>query len=155
MLGNRTSLKADAILFATSKIGVMAIECIASLGLKISDDVALVSFDNANACALADGGSLVLHGGSAWEIGAKSISFVQATKALYDGNSVNAAITAFAAGTATADPIFPYYVFKIVNGANPTVVYNGMIQIVSTVPGISVAFEYRVGNQYAYLSVVQ
>gem|GEM_PF-3025552 len=49
MLGNRTSLKADAILFAISKIGVMAIECIASLGLKIPDDVALVSFDNADA----------------------------------------------------------------------------------------------------------
>lgn len=47
MLGNRTSLKADAVLFATGKIGVVAIECIASLGLKIPDDVALVSFDNA------------------------------------------------------------------------------------------------------------
>ena len=44
MLGNRTSLKADAVLFATNKIGVMAIECIASFGLKIPDDVALVSF---------------------------------------------------------------------------------------------------------------
>ena len=40
---------ADAVLFASSKIGVMAIEFIASLGLKIPDDVALVSFDNADA----------------------------------------------------------------------------------------------------------
>jgi len=47
--GNRISLEADAVLFATGKIGVMAIECIASLGLKIPDDVALVSFDNTNA----------------------------------------------------------------------------------------------------------
>lgn len=31
MLGNRTSLKADAVLFATSKIGVMAIESILKL----------------------------------------------------------------------------------------------------------------------------
>lgn len=49
LLGTRSGLKADAILFATSKIGVMAIECITSLGLKIPDDVALVSFDNADA----------------------------------------------------------------------------------------------------------
>jgi LacI family transcriptional regulator len=49
LLGPRSGLKADAILFATSKIGVMAIECITSLGLKIPDDVALVSFDNADA----------------------------------------------------------------------------------------------------------
>lgn len=49
MPGNRIRLKADAVLFATNKIGVIAIECIASLGLKIPDDVALVSFDNADA----------------------------------------------------------------------------------------------------------
>jgi hypothetical protein len=69
----------------------MAIECIASSGFKISDDVALVLFDSADACALADGGSLVLHDGSAWAIGAKNRSFVHATEALYDGNSVNGA----------------------------------------------------------------
>ncbi len=49
LLGSRSGPKADAILFATSKIGVMAIECITSLGMKIPEDVALVSFDNADA----------------------------------------------------------------------------------------------------------
>ena len=38
---------ADAVLFGTCKIGVMAIECMASLGLKIPDNVALVTVDNA------------------------------------------------------------------------------------------------------------
>ena len=49
LLGNRTSPKADAVLFATNKIGVMAIECIASFGLKIPYDVPLVRFVNADA----------------------------------------------------------------------------------------------------------
>jgi LacI family transcriptional regulator len=41
--------KADAILFTTSKVGVMGLECIYSLGLKIPDDIAVVSFDNPDA----------------------------------------------------------------------------------------------------------
>ena len=49
LLGKRDDLKADAILFSTSKIGIMAIECISSLGLKIPDDIAVVSFDNTDA----------------------------------------------------------------------------------------------------------
>ncbi len=49
LLGTRSDLKADAILFSTSKLGVMGIECISSLGLKIPEDIALVSFDNADA----------------------------------------------------------------------------------------------------------
>ncbi|MDP2338511.1 MAG: hypothetical protein Q8N05_19090 [Bacteroidota bacterium] len=118
---------------------------------------AAVAATNANAIIAVDAGSLVIHGGSAWAVGDKSISFVQGTKALYDGNSVNAAMTSFAAGTATAtaDPNNPYYIFKIVNGANPSDVYYGMIQIITVVPGVSVAFEYRIGNQYAHLSVIQ
>lgn len=118
---------------------------------------AVVAATDANAIIAADGGSLVMHGGSAWAIGGKSISFVQATKALYDGNNVNAAMTAFSAGTAmaTADPTNPYYIFKIVNGANPSDVYYGMIQINSVVPGVSVVFEYRIGNIYTHLAVIQ
>lgn len=39
----------DAILFTTSKIGVMGLECIHSLDLKIPDDIAVVSFDDPDA----------------------------------------------------------------------------------------------------------
>ncbi len=49
LVGHKDDRKADAILFSTSKLGLNGIECISSLGLKIPDDVALVSFDNADA----------------------------------------------------------------------------------------------------------
>lgn len=49
LVGDRNNLKVDAILFSTSKIGVMGIERIASLGLNIPEDVAVVSFDNVDA----------------------------------------------------------------------------------------------------------
>ncbi len=39
----------DAILFATSKVGIMGIESLSSQGLKIPDDVAIVSFDDPDA----------------------------------------------------------------------------------------------------------
>ncbi len=41
--------KADAILFSTSKMGIMGLECISELGLNIPGDVAVVSFDNPDA----------------------------------------------------------------------------------------------------------
>lgn len=49
LVGDKSNLSADAILFSTSKLGVMGIECISALGLKIPDDVAVVSFDNVDA----------------------------------------------------------------------------------------------------------
>ena len=39
----------DAILFATSKVGIMGIESLISLGVKIPDDLAIVSFDDPDA----------------------------------------------------------------------------------------------------------
>lgn len=41
--------KIDAILFTSSKVGVMGIECLHSLNLKIPDDIAVVSFDDPDA----------------------------------------------------------------------------------------------------------
>ena len=41
--------KIDAILFATSKVGVMGLQCMHSLDLKIPDDIAVVSFDDPDA----------------------------------------------------------------------------------------------------------
>jgi LacI family transcriptional regulator len=49
LAGDRDNLKVDAILFSTSKIGIMGIECITEIGLKIPDEIAVVSFDNADA----------------------------------------------------------------------------------------------------------
>lgn len=49
LAGDRENLKVDAILFSTSKIGIMGIECLTELELKIPDEIAVVSFDNADA----------------------------------------------------------------------------------------------------------
>jgi len=49
LVGRKDDLKADAILFSTSKLGLNGIECISALGLKIPEDIAVVSFDNADA----------------------------------------------------------------------------------------------------------
>ncbi len=49
LAGDRDNLKVDAILFSTSKIGIMGIECVTEIGLKIPDEIAVVSFDNADA----------------------------------------------------------------------------------------------------------
>lgn len=117
-----------------------------------------VAANNANAIIAIDAGSLIIHGGSAWAVGGKAITFVPSTLALYDKNNSSEAITAFAAGTpaATADPIAGsgVYIFRIVRGPNPTDVLYGMIKITSVIPGVSITFEYRIGNQYAHLAVI-
>lgn len=115
--------------------------------------------ENAATANIAVSGSLLLKGGSVWATGGKSFSFVPSTLALYNANNFTAALTAFAAGVpiATANPIAGegVYIFNIVNGTNPTDVYYGMIKVVSVTPGVSVAFEYRIGNLYTHLAVIQ
>ena len=49
LVGKSSQNRVDAILFSTSKLGINGIESIAALGLKIPDDVAIVSFDNPDA----------------------------------------------------------------------------------------------------------
>ncbi|HOX74322.1 MAG TPA: hypothetical protein PLB27_06385 [Bacteroidales bacterium] len=118
---------------------------------------AAVAENNANA-TIAIAGSLILKGGSAWLAAGNTIEFVPTTAAMYTANSTTAAIAAFAAGTpsATADPIAGegIYIFKIVNGPNPENVIYGMIKVTSVVPGVSVTYEYRIGNLYAHLAVI-
>ena len=101
--------------------------------------------------------SLILQGGANWLATGKSITFVPTTLAMYTANKSNDAIAAFAAGvpTTTADPIAGTYIFKIVNGPASTDVYYGMLKVTSVIPGASIAFEYRIGNLYAHLSVIQ
>ena len=118
---------------------------------------AAVAENNANA-VIAVSGSLILKGGSAWLAAGNTIQFVPATSAMYTANNTTAAIAAFDAGTSatTADPIAGegVYIFKIVNGPDPENVFYGMIKVTSVVPGVSVTFEYRIGNMYAHLPVI-
>lgn len=110
----------------------------------------------ASITANVSSGSLVLQGGSAF---AGTIEFVPSTLAKYTANKSDDAKADFAAGTptATVDPIAGdgVYIFKIVNGTAPEDVYYGMMKITSVLPGVSVTFEYRIGDQYAHLLVIQ
>ncbi len=69
------------------------------------------------------------------------------------------AIAAFNAGvkTTTADPIAGegVYIFKVVNGTAPEDVYYGMMKMTNVISGVSVTFEYRIGDKYAHLLVIQ
>jgi hypothetical protein len=129
----------------------------ASSGINILKNTP-VAATNANAIIAIDGGSLTLHGGSAWAVGGNSIQFVQSNIATYAANNPDLAIAAFAAGTpaATADPAAGtgVYIFKIVNGIGPNNTYYGMIKTLSIVPGVSVSFEYRIGTRYKQLTAL-
>ena len=108
---------------------------------------------------LALSNELKLKGGSKWLEAGKSIQFVPSSLAMYALNNSNLAIAEFEAGTptTTADPIggTGVYIYKMINGSNSTDVYYGMIRVLDVVPGVSVAFEYRIGNQYAHLAVIK
>ncbi len=104
-------------------------------------------------------GSLVLKGGSAYLAAGKTIQFVPSTTAMYALNNSNSAIDAFESGTPTdtLDPISGQgvYIFKAVTGPNPADIYYGMIMVTEVKPDKSVSFEYRIGNQYAHLAVIE
>jgi len=108
---------------------------------------------------IAVSGSLILQGGSAWLAAGKTIEFVPSTAAMYDSNNSTNIIAAFNAGTktTTADPItgVGVYIYKIVNGPGVADVYYGIMKMTSVLPGVSVSFEYRIGDKYAHLSVIK
>lgn len=115
---------------------------------------AAVAENNANAI-VAVSGSLILKGGSVWLAAGNTIAFVPTTAAMYTANNTTAAIAAFNAGvpTPTADPIAGegVYIFKINMGTNE---FYGMLKVTSVIPGVSVTFEYRIGNMYAHLPLI-
>lgn len=129
-----------------------------SAGLNLLINAPLPATD-ANAIIAIDGGSLMIHGGSAWAVGGKSISFVASSQAEYSQNNPATAMTAFISGTpaATADPALGdgVYIFKIVNGPDPSDVYYGMLKVTTLVPASSISYEYRIGNTYSQLSNIQ
>jgi len=91
-----------------------------------------------------------------------TIEFVPSTMAIYGANNSNGTIEAFEAGvtagdeTTTADPLHGegVYIFKVVNGTDTEDVYYGMVKFISSSTE-SVEFEYRIGNMYAHISIVQ
>lgn len=104
-------------------------------------------------------GSLMIKGGSAWLAAGNTIEFVEGTKLLYDKNNSTDIIAAFDAGTPAteADPIAGagYYIYKAVTGTNAEDTFYGMIKMTNVTPNSSVSFEYRIGDQYAHLAVIE
>ncbi len=142
--------------FFLKKTGTMSIGSTDGLNLLVNG--ALPATDS-NAILAVDAGTLMMHGGVNWAVGGKSISFVPSTLADYETNSPTSAMATYMAGTpsATASPSFGegVYVFKIVNGPNPTDVFYGILKITNIVPNVSVSYEYRIGSTYVQLSMIQ
>ncbi|MEO8415931.1 MAG: hypothetical protein ABI472_19885 [Ginsengibacter sp.] len=142
--------------FFLKKTGTMSIG--STDGLNLLKNAAVTATD-ANAIMAVDAGTLMMHGGVNWAVGGKSISFVPSTLTDYETNSPTSAMATYMAGTpvATASPSFGegVYVFKIVNGPNPTDIFYGILKITNIVPNVSVGYEYRIGSTYVQLSVIQ
>jgi len=127
----------------------------AGRNLLINADVA----ENDATAIIGVSGSLLIKGGSAWLAAGNTIGFVPTTLAMYTANNSTNAIAAYDAGVpvGSADPIAGEgcYIFKFVNGPNSEDVFYGMLKVTSVLTNTSVSFEYRIGNMYAHLAVIQ
>ncbi|MEO6948632.1 MAG: hypothetical protein ABI123_03300 [Ginsengibacter sp.] len=143
--------------FFLKKVGTLTLGG-SSAGVNLLINGALPASD-VNAIVAIDGNSLTIHGGSAWAVGGKSISFVTSSLALYNQNNPATSMAAFMSGTstATADPATGdgVYIFKIINGPNPSDVYYGMLKATTIIPAVSIGYEYKIGNTYNQLPFIK
>ena len=104
-------------------------------------------------------GSLLLKGGSAYLGAGHTIEFVATTEEMFEKNNSVETIAAFNDGTPTtfADPIegAGYYIYKAVTGPAVEDTFYGMIKMIAAVPNTSISFQYRIGDQYAHLAVIE
>lgn len=119
----------------------------------------VVAEDAANAVLQLTNAPMAIKAGTGWATGGKSISFVPSTAETFALNSVNDAKAEFDAGTAVTsiDPAVGtgVYVFKLINGPNPSDVMYGMLKLNNIAPGSSVEFEYRIGDLYDHIPTLQ
>jgi hypothetical protein len=84
------------------------------------------------------------------------VEFVPSTDAKYTDNKSEVAKADFAAGTPSskADPSWGegVYIFKIVKGADT---FYGMLKVIGVVPNQSVTLDYKIGDLYSHLAVIQ
>ncbi|MGQ8338234.1 hypothetical protein ACUNWD_16900 [Sunxiuqinia sp. A32] len=117
-----------------------------------------VAADDAMAMVAISGGSLLIQGGSEYLAGGNTIEFVPGTANLYDLNNATNIKATYDAGTptASADPVSgDYFIFKAVTGPDAEDVFYGMMKLTNVTPGASVSFEYKIGDQYAHLAVIE
>jgi len=151
----KQTVVANAPYFQLTKSGTMTLG--ASSGGVNTLTNATVAADNAMGIMAIDGSSLTIHAGSVWgAVAGNTLNFVPITVDVYNANNSDAAITAYAAGTtqATVDPnaTTSIYVFQIVTGGTT---YYGMLKTGGLVPGVSVTYEYKIGNMYAQFAVLE
>ena len=151
----KTSIVVVEPYFLLHKKGITLTLGGSSAGLNLLTNTA-VAANNANAviAVVAEpSGALSLQAGSAYT---GTIEFVPSTEAKFIDNKSEVAKADFAAGTPApkADPSQGEgaYIFKIVSGSNTLY---GMLKVTSVVPGKSVSLDYKIGDQYAHLSVIQ
>lgn len=139
--------------------GSLSLTNVALGGLNLLNDSAVKASDNHAILSISKNkGALILTAGTAWSEEGKSISFVSADQMVYDNNNSVAAMDTFDAGTSVLQ-VKPVegegiYIFKIVNGPDPADVLYGMIKITEVIPGKSVDLEYRIGNRYSQLAIL-
>ena len=141
--------------FFLSKKGVTLTLGGSSAGRNLLTNAA-VAANNANAVIIAEvepSGKLMLKAGSAYT---GTISFVPTTDAKFTDNKSEVAKADYAAGTpepkvdpAQGDAV---YVFRIENGTNT---FYGMLKVTDIIPNKSVSFDYKIGDKYSHLSVIQ
>lgn len=141
--------------FFLSKKGVTLTLGGSSAGRNLLTNAA-VAANNANAVIIAEvepSGQLMLKAGPAYT---GTITFVPTTDAKYTDNKSDIAKADYAAGTPEpkVDPAqgVGVYVFRIVDGTNTIF---GMLKVTGIIPNKSVAFDYKIGDQYAHLAVIK
>ncbi|MEJ7681610.1 MAG: hypothetical protein WKG06_27945 [Segetibacter sp.] len=144
--------------FFLKKSGTLSLANSSQAGMDILTNSS-VTADNINAVISVGDGSLMFKGGAGWVAAGKSISFVPSTIDMYNNNNSNDAINAYENGvpTSTADPNQGegVFIYKIINGPLPSDILYGIIKVLKIVPGVSVDYEYRIGNSYQHLSIIK
>lgn len=144
--------------FFFKKVGTLSLVNSAQGGMDIIGGRSVLA-DDVNAILSVSNGSLIIKGGSAWAVNGKSIAFVASTPAMYNNNNSSDAISAYEGSTPTTEADHSsgdgIFIFKIVNGPDPSDIFYGMIKVTKVVPGTSVDYEYRIGNVYKHLSIIK
>ncbi|HCN83609.1 MAG TPA: hypothetical protein DIT07_08305 [Sphingobacteriaceae bacterium] len=148
----------DSFFFLKKTTGILSLTTAAQGGFLLTTG-ASVAATAATAQLTVSAGSLVIKAGPATTGTGASIGFVASTSAAYDANNAIAARAAYAAGTptATADPASGtgIFLYRMQLSAAASDVYYGYIKVTTIVPGVSVAFEYRIGDLYPHLLVIK
>jgi len=151
------SVVASAPYFLLKKSGVLDVTA-GKDGFNLLNGKAVAATDTKGVITIGTN-PLSINQGAAWATGGKGISFVASSANTYNLNNLTTAKNEFMAGipVTSIDPSSGtgVYVFKLVNGGSPSDVLWGMVKVNKITPASSIEFEYRIGNLYDHLAVIQ